>query len=339
MGLQIGQRLHNGKYTIEKELGRGRFAITYLARNQDGDRRVLKVLNPQVLLDLEAIKKSERTRLEDQFWREAVNLARCNGSPHIVRVYTPFKEDGVAYLPMEYIDSRSLAERSEKILPEETALKYIRQIGEALVLVHQIELVHCDIRPDNIFLRSRGGVQEAVLADFGLALDFGTRLTSTRERERMDGFSALELYERNFPIGAYTDVYSLAATLYDLVTGVPPMGVKQRATANLNSPQTQNPLVSEITNNAILKGLEILSDNRPVSVQNWLAMWLIIEPKSPVKKSPKISNWQTFWMGVAAIVAIIAVVVAALGIIPGWLTYLDIKPTPKSSVKSEDSPK
>jgi eukaryotic-like serine/threonine-protein kinase len=212
MVLQAGDTLQNGRYTIKEELGRGRFAITYLAHRTDGESRVIKILNPQVLKELAALKPPEHSRLKEQFLKEAQILAKCNTSPHIVKVSTLFQESDVVYLPMEYVDGTSLSRREPKIMPEELALKYIRQIGEALTLVHANELTHCDIRPANIFLRSRqDGLQDAVLADFGLALDFDTKLTRTRERERIDGFSAPELYTKDRPIGACSDIYSLAA--------------------------------------------------------------------------------------------------------------------------------
>jgi eukaryotic-like serine/threonine-protein kinase len=328
MVLQDGDKLQNGKYTVEKYLGQGRFTITYLVSKSDGDRRVIKILNPQVLAELAMLVPPEADRLRGQFWKEAVNLARCNGSPHIVQVDTPFEEKGVYYLPMEYIEGNSLADRNPRVMSEELALRYIRQIGEALALVHANGLIHCDIRPANIFLRSRDGVQEAVLADFGLALDSDTKLTRTREREQMDGFSAPELYTKDRPIGAYTDVYSLAATLHDLVTGVPPIGANKRSSfVDLESPRIKNPDVSAATTKAILRGLEMR--RRSDSVAAWLTMLPVVKSvvstEMPGQKKSQL-NWQTFWMAAAVVVAFFALIVAALGIVPGWLTWLEIKP-------------
>jgi eukaryotic-like serine/threonine-protein kinase len=338
MVLQDGDKLLKGKYTIERRLGRGRFAITYLASKSDGERRVIKILDPQVLGPLGSLVPPEADRLRGQFWKEAVNLARCNGSPHIVQVDTPFEENGVYYLPMEYIDGNSLADRNPRVMSEELALRYIRQIGEALALVHANNLIHCDIRPTNIFLRSRDGLQEAVLADFGLALDFDTKLTRTRERERVDGFSAPELYTKDQPMGAYTDVYSLAATLHDLVTGVPPIGVNKRSSdVELESPRVKNPDVSAATANAILRGLEMRPGMRLDSVQAWLAMLpaakSVVSTEMLGQQKSKI-NWQTVWMAAGVIVAFFALIVAVLSAVPGWLTWFEIKPynsTPKSS--------
>lgn len=118
MVFTVGQELQKGQYTIEGELGRGRFAITYLARMSDGTRQVLKVLNPQVLADLEAENPAERERMENKFWAEATDLAGCSGSSHIVQAYRPFREDGVACLPMEYIDGGALDKRADRILSE-----------------------------------------------------------------------------------------------------------------------------------------------------------------------------------------------------------------------------
>jgi eukaryotic-like serine/threonine-protein kinase len=324
MVLQVGDTLQNGKYTIEQELGRGRFAITYLAHRTDGKRQVIKILNSQVLKELAALKPPEHSRLKEQFLKEAQILAKCNTSPHIVKVSTLFQEGDVVYLPMEYIDGNSLSRRSPKIMPEELALKYIRQIGEALALVHANELTHCDIRPDNIFLRSRqDGSQDAVLADFGLALDFDTRLTRTRERERVDGFSAPELYTKDRPIGACSDIYSLAATLYDLVTGVSPIGAKERLSMKLDSPRSKNPEVSSATNRAILSGMEINPEDRPNSVEDWLDFLPVAKStvSTDTLQKGKPRNWQTIWMGVSAIVALV------VGI-PALLTWYEQRQNP-----------
>ncbi len=337
MVLQAGDKLFKGKYTIERQLGRGRFAITYLASKSNGERRVIKILDPVVLGHLAGLVPPEDGRLQEQFRQEAVNLARCNGSPHIVQVDTPFEENGVCCLPMEYIDGNSLADRNPRVMSEALALRYIRQIGEALALVHANNLTHCDIRPANIFLRSRDGVQEAVLADFGLALDFDTKLTRTRERERVDGFSAPELYTKDQPMGAHTDVYSLAATLYDLVTGVPPIGAKERASVKLGSPRSKNPDVSSATSRAIMSGMELKPEDRPDSVADWLELLPVVQSAVDISEPKKSKiNWQTVWMAAGVIVAFFALIVTALGIVPGWLSLIY---PPTSAPKSSETPK
>ena len=168
MALSPGQELQNRKYTVKRELKRRQYDITYLAERSDGERWVIKVLNPAVLA---ALNLEERNRLENLFLQEAFKIAECSGTPHIVKVGRPFQEvtpNGTfACLPMEYLGTDSLAERQQRILAEQNALEYIRQIGKALTIVHQQGIVHRDICPENIFLRIQNGTAEAVLTDFG----------------------------------------------------------------------------------------------------------------------------------------------------------------------------
>jgi eukaryotic-like serine/threonine-protein kinase len=322
MALNPGQLLQNGKYTIERELGRGRFGITYRAKRSDRERRVIKILNPDVLA---ALSPDERSRLETMFVQEAGKLERCHGNHHIVQVETLFKEGPIFCLPMEYVGGESLADRSQKILLEKTALEYIRQIGEAVAVVHEKGLVHCDIRPANIFLRLRDNTVEAVLTDFGLALSCDTELTRTRTKERSDGFSPIELYARGQPVGPYTDVYSLAATLYELLTGEVPVSADARSIQDdkLVSPQVKNPEISGKTTKAILAGMELMPEKRPQSVKDWLKQLGLLQVKSetPPRKPVDWTKW-------GVIVAIGALLVAIVAMIPSWLALN--KPDDKS---------
>jgi eukaryotic-like serine/threonine-protein kinase len=339
MVLQIGQQLQNGAYTIDRELRRGRFTITFLARRSNGEKWVIKVLNPMVLAELEAIAPSERLHLEEQFKKEAFTLATCDGAPHIVRVDNRFEENGVLCLPMEYMDGNSLADRGQKMLTEEEALRYIRQVGKSLAIMHQKKLVHCDIRPANIFLRSRNGIQEAVLTDLGLVLDFDTQLSRTLRWAWVDGFSAPELYTRDKPMRACTDVYSLAATLYQLVTGETPPSAYKRLTNPVGSPGDKNPELSEMTNQAILAGLKTVPEERPSSVLAWLKMLprerssflSVWRTKLSTGKSSKLVKKPVNWvaLGVGA---------TFLAVIPAWAIWLQIYPNPPKAPTNPEKP-
>jgi serine/threonine protein kinase len=306
MELAVGDSLQRGKYTIEGLLGQGRFAKTYLARRSDGERRVIKVLNEEILAGLDA---AECDRLKNLFWQEANILARCDGqSPYIVRIDTPFEKDGMPCLPLEYVGGTSLAKRAQQILPEPIALEYIRQIGEAVKVLHGEQLVHRDIRPDNIFLRDCDGRVEAVLTDFGLALEFDTELSRTRTQERIKGFSALELFTSGQSVGPYTDVYSLAATLYEMLTGEVPVSADERKARGtpLVTPQQKNPEISAKTVNAILKGLELEREKRPQSVVAWLQALGIAEvSEPPTKQLIDWAKWGVIWAAAAVIVSVL----------------------------------
>lgn len=275
MELTPGQRLDHDQYEIQKELGRGRFGITYLARRTDKRRTdkqslwAIKILNPALLANA---TEPERQRLQRKFWQEAVKLNKCSGrTPYIVQAGMPFEEGEMVCLPMEYVDSFSLADRADRILPQTRALKYIQQIGEALTVVHQQGLVHRDIRPGNILVRMQYQeavlTEEAILTDFGLAMACDTELTTARTKERKDGFAPLELYLGE-TVGQATDVYGLAATLYALLTGEVPVSALDRAhNVELIPPQAKNSEISSKVAKAIVAGMALEAAQRPRSVQ------------------------------------------------------------------------
>lgn len=312
MGFSPGDTLQNGKYTIERRLRVGITSISYLAKRPDGSRWVLKVLDPQVVAGL---GEKERNRAESLFMQEAVKLAQCSDTPHIIKSEWPFKEGNFTCLPVEYLSGNSLADRPQPLLKESVAIDYISQIGEALSVVHTQGLVHRDIRPSNIFLRIEGSQVNAVLTGFGLAVDCDTELTRTRTNELVDGFSPYELYGHNRPVGAYTDIYALAATLYELLTGVVPASAIERKKdeSALIPVQAKNPAVAAGTVEAIERGLAIAPRDRPQSVAAWLEMLHAqsvnkpknaeseVKPKASSTASPKPVDW-TKWSVIVALI-------------------------------------
>ena len=325
-----GKQLQGDKYTIKKVIGHGRFGITYLARDKNNNAVVIKTPND------EALNRPDFDRLQQVFVQEAFKLAKCR-HPHIVRAEKPFQEDGVWCIAMEHIQGVDLASRTQAILPKEEALLYLQQIGEALKEVHNNGLLHRDVRPANIMLRA--GKPEAVLIDFGLAMEFDHDLTVTRIDEISEGFAALELYSRQAKRGPYTDVYSLGATLYELLTGKVPASAKKRVLqqATLKPPQEINPQISNGINRAILWAMELKAKDRPKSIQDWLSSLDLksdaSEPTSlPQSKTdhtppqPKV-NWATVWTAVGSVAAVFATVLAL------WQIFQELEP------KSQPSPK
>jgi len=295
----VGAQLYSGRYVIEKLLGQGRFGITYLARDKNNEPVVIKTLSDRFL------NSSDAERLQQLFVQGAVKLAKCQ-HPHIVKVKTTFQEGGVWCIAMEYIDGIDLASRAQMILPEAEALQYIRQISEALIEVHNNGLLHRDIRPGNIMVRS--GKAEAVLIDFDLAMDFDYELTATRRGELMEGFAPIELYARSAQRGPFTDVYSLGTTLYVLLTGKIPVSADERKINNthLVSPQDYNQNISPHINQAILWAMALEAKDRPQSVQEWLdKLERQEEPNNPNPRQPRKINWEA----VAAIATCLTVLV------------------------------
>ncbi len=262
-----GQKLQDGKYIIEDIIGFGGFGITYRAKDKDGKILALKTLNHNTQLE------PNFDELQEDFVNEALCLAKCS-HPRVVQVHRVFKEDGLWCIVMEYIDGIKLSKylKDKGILSQQEALRIIQQIGEALTFVHQRNVLHRDVKPENILLRRQG--LDAVLIDFGLAREFtqGQRMTHTSHRT--ERFAPIEQYELRAERGAYTDVYALAATLYNLRTGKLPRSAESRKEDNIDlvPPQQYNPQIADWENEAILHGMALEAKDRPQTVKAWLEL-------------------------------------------------------------------
>lgn len=265
-----GQQLHNGKYIIEEIVGGGGFGVTYRAQNsKEGKVVAIKTLNAT------SQGKSNFRELQTKFVNEALCLARCS-HPHVVQVYEVFPEMAgdieLWCMVMELIDGIDLAGHLEDngILSEEKALPIIQQVGDALSFVHKQNLTHLDVKPQNIMLRKRG--LSAVLIDFGLARQVTTPgKLRTNSNSGTECYAPLELLEKRAELGSYTDVYSLAATLYVMLTGELPFPSQfRKQNIPLTPPKQHNDKISDRVNAAIIKGMELEPQNRPQSVQEWL---------------------------------------------------------------------
>lgn len=235
LALPCGTAL-GGRYILGRVLGQGGFGITYVAQDHKTKKRVaVKEYFP----DTVAARVGGRTvsacsgeKEENflygraRFLEEAKTLAEFAGEPNIVRVYSYFEENDTAYFVMELVDGISfqqyIEERGGKIGWED-AFRVLAPVMDALASVHTRGIVHRDVKPENIFLASDGAVK---------LLDFGSARYSLGEKSRSldvlltHGFAPWEQYSRHSKQGAYTDVYSLAATFYYAVTGcVPPDSV------------------------------------------------------------------------------------------------------------------
>jgi len=198
---------------------------------------------------------------------------------------------------MELIDGIDLAEYLEDngILSEEKALPIIQQVGSALSFVHKQGFTHLDVKPQNIMIRTppspplvRGGVREntpfsssplnkggqgsAVLIDFGLARQVtAPGKLRTNSNSGTECYAPIELLEKRAELGAYTDVYSLATTLYVMLTNELPFPSQfRKQNIPLTPPKQFSSEISDRVNAAILKGMELEPQNRPQSVQEWL---------------------------------------------------------------------
>ncbi len=264
----VGKTLQDGKYSLDAVLGEGGFGITFRATHHYLNQTVvIKTLN-------QTMQRSQNFgKLRQQFQDEARRLALCL-HPNIVRVSDFFEENNLPFMVMDFIDGRSLdaiaLSSPNGPLPEATALNYIRQISEALQVVHSKGLLHRDIKPQNI-MRRRGS-EQVILIDFGIAREFQAGEVNTHTTMISPGYAPVEQYMEAAKRTPATDVYGLAATLYSLVTGQIPTASILLHAQPLVEPRSLTPSISPQTNAAILKGMEIDAYNRPQTIEQWLGL-------------------------------------------------------------------
>jgi serine/threonine protein kinase len=212
--MDAGPRRRIGRYEIHRELGRGGMGVVYAARDPSLQREVAVKLQ----LDLTSGPSLRR------FEREARVLARLD-DPHLVRVLDHGHDGERPYLVMDLILGASLQARlrEQGPLPVQEAVRITRDLARTLDRVHREGVLHRDLKPDNVLQRHDGKV---VLTDFGLARDAAAekaRLTQTGQVLGTPAFMAPEQASGEVQaIDERTDVYGLGATLFALLTGVPP---------------------------------------------------------------------------------------------------------------------
>ncbi|MGD1805773.1 GUN4 domain-containing protein [Dapis sp. BLCC M126] len=279
-----GKKLYGNRYIIQKELGKGGYSITYIAKTNKGELVVIKTLKDEIFKDKNLTNFLEK--YQQDFRDEALRLALCQ-HPNIVQIKNVFTEEKHPCIVMEYVAGENLEKlvRRKGKLSESEALIYIQQIGEALTVIHAKGLLHRDVKPQNIIVRNINNNPQAVLIDFGIAREFIPDVTLTQTIAGSNGFSPIEQYAEKAKRGEFTDVYSLAATLYYLVTSEVPIPAPARAARiALNPPQQFNLKISLDFQETILKGMAFHPEERPQSVVEWLSSFTEVKSqKSKVK--------------------------------------------------------
>ena len=201
------------RYALERELGRGGMAVVYLARDLKHDRPLaLKVLLPELAASLGA----------ERFQRE-IRLAARLQHPHILAVHDSGETSGRLWFTMPYVDGESLRDRlrREGRLSVDEALRITRDAAEALQYAHEQGVIHRDVKPENLLLTRDGNT---LVADFGIAraADGDENITKGGATMGTPAYMSPEQADGAMAVDARTDIYSLAAVLFEMLAGAPP---------------------------------------------------------------------------------------------------------------------
>jgi tetratricopeptide (TPR) repeat protein len=294
-----------GRYTIERELGRGGMATVYLAEDLRLHRRVaLKVLSTEVAATLGP----------DRFQRE-IRLAAGLFHPHILSVFESGEAGGRLWYAMPYVKGESLRQRLQREgqLAVEEVLRIAIQVAGALDLAHQRGIVHRDIKPENILLDG----EQALVADFGIAraLDSagGEQLTAAGVALGTPAYMSPEQATASPKVDGRADVYALGCVVYEMLAGAPPFtGPTAKAIMARHAVDPVPPLhtvrttISEHIERAITRALAKVPADRFTSAGEFAAA-LATQPEPKLR--PRLVPWirhRNLALGVAAAIAVVS---------------------------------
>lgn len=260
-----GELLHSDQYSIVRELGQGGMGTVYLAEDRMLDRHVaLKVLSPSLTRDPKFV---ERFRQEAKIQSSLVH-------PNVVSLYTFFNDGGTYWMVMEYVEGQTVKHLIEGhgAMEELRAKTVIREILEGVEYAHRRGIIHRDVKPGNIIVTADGSVK---IMDFGVAKILGNQgLTRTGAKVGTIYYMSPEQVRGEKDIDHRTDIYSIGATFFEMLTGRRPFDddtdsdfviMEQILERPFPSVRDLNPGISEKTSRLISRMTEKARDLRPSS--------------------------------------------------------------------------
>lgn len=316
----LEETLLHEKYQIKKVLGQGGFGITYLAYDQTLQQNVaikeyfpvkivrrlgntLRKGQGEYELSATAMVYPQNGQEEkylngmQNFLEEAQVLFGKFDVEGLAAVKDYFEENGTAYIVMEYLSGPTLQEYEKEHkgkISEKQAEILLEPVINALAYIHSIGIVHCDISPDNLIFNKEGQLK---------LIDFGAAKNKKKEKEEQyckGRYTAPEQYLEKEFVGPWSDVYSLCAVWYEMLTGIKVPPAVERLQKDRLKNMTMASEVSEQTNNILKKGLSLEIQKRYFSVLN-----LSCDIKSNMESKEEITKqymkdtrfvWGTLWL-------------------------------------------
>lgn len=329
----------SGKYLVGKVLGFGGFGVTYIGYDTKLERKVaIKEYLPgeystrmpgttEVLTHDEEKSKQFQKGLS-KFVEEAKILAKmqdCNG---VVKIYDSFMENSTAYIVMEYMEGMELAEylKEKGRLSVEEAKEILHPVLIALKEIHAQGIMHRDIAPNNIYLLNDGRVK---LYDFGASRYVSSSHSKSLSVIVKPGFAPAEQYSSRGEQGPWTDVYSLAATFYNMITGIVPEDALDRIEKEeLQKPSKLGVNIKKSEENALMNALNIKAEDRTRDIET-LEKELYHDDKVKLHfvhlKKADVGKWP-LWTKLLVTAALLAVSVFAGLLVTGVIDYSYIVP-------------
>jgi serine/threonine protein kinase len=294
-----GTSLFYDQYRITRFINSGGFGITYLAKDSLDREVVIKECFSSSFCrrTLSRVRpRSQGTqghmqKIVKSFLNEARSLAKLS-HPNIVRVHQTFEDNDTAYMAMDYIRGYDLLEIIDEKKAELSPAQIVaiaEKLISAIAYVHANELLHCDISPDNIFVTHAG---KPVLIDFGAARQSvaGVDQKYSGLSVVKDGYSPHELYTPGGNSGPWSDIYSLAASLYHAITNVAPANCQLRLAAlAAKEPDPCKPLAGSVPGyppgflESIDRAMAVLPASRFQTAEDWLRV--MAKPQDHTEKN------------------------------------------------------
>lgn len=265
------------RYLIGNSLGQGGFGITYIGCDLLLNMRVaIKEYFPNGYANRNVFSSAEVTVSnpqqaefietgKDKFLREARVLAEIHDEEGIVDVRDYFKENNTAYIVMEYLDGITLLQcLKRKLIAPDLMLDMIAPVMNSLEKIHEKQVIHRDISPDNIMMMRSGKLK---LMDFGAARQVDFNDQKSMSVVLKTGFAPVEQYRPRGELGPWTDVYALCATLYMCITGEHPDNALERVFADtIKWPTEMGIPMSQATEEVLKKGMAVSWKERYQSI-------------------------------------------------------------------------